>query len=156
MINFSVEACYLQKKLMLQGFQQLRLKETASNSNAVRHVLGQLLSHFYPLILTTDCCVSSIQTIGSWRLWQVNRKCLLFIGTWSHLWYIQALCLWCTHICSFLFCLITRLTTVGYLCLFVFSKLSEILAIKYSQIYNLINIFLSESYTFKIKTFNFE
>ena len=108
---------------------------------AFRHVLGQLLSHFYPLILTTDCCVSEIQTIGSWRLWQVNRKCLLIIGTWSQLWYIQAPCLSCTHICSFLFCLITRLITVGYLCLFVFSKLSEILVIKYSQIYNSINIF---------------
>ena len=125
----------------LQGYQQSRLKETVSNSNVVQHVSRQLLSHFYPLILTTDCCVSPIQTIGSWRLWQVNRKCLLFIGIWSHLWYIQAPCLSCTHICSFLFWLITRLITVGYLCLFVFPKLSEILVIKYSQIYNLINIF---------------
>jgi hypothetical protein len=27
--------------------------------------------------------------IGVWRVWLVDKRCLLILGTWSHLWYIQ-------------------------------------------------------------------
>ena len=49
-------------------------------------------------------------------VWLVNRECLLLLGTWSLLWYIQVLGLPCTHFCIGFFFGITRLIMDCYFC----------------------------------------
>jgi hypothetical protein len=48
-----------------------------------------LVLHFDTLILTTVHNVYLIKRTVSWQMWSVDRGCLLLLGTWSHLSYIQ-------------------------------------------------------------------
>jgi hypothetical protein len=48
-----------------------------------------IVKPFLTLILTTVHIVYLIWKKGSWRVWSIDRGCLLLHGTWSHLWHIQ-------------------------------------------------------------------
>jgi hypothetical protein len=73
---------------------------------------------FGTLTLTTDNSAFMIMELGSWRVWSINRGCLLFLGTWSHFQYIWGSVL--AHL--FLFVIPTcvlRLITLWYLSHFI-------------------------------------
>ena len=105
MIDFWIKASFLKISCFCRGFisrvwssiSQIlwSIKRSSlsiqSNiiSNAVRHVSRKLLSRFYTFILSTHYSVYRNYTIGLRRVWPINRGCLLRLGIWSHLWYIQ-------------------------------------------------------------------
>jgi hypothetical protein len=116
-------------KLVSQGFQLSRLQAAFRNFMVVITIL-----FVHTTFLWATCCLLSFIPIvmpflthWSWlrRVWPVNRGCLLLLGTWSHLWYIQR-----SVYAHSLICMsyrLMRLITDRYFCHFIQSRLVEII-----------------------------
>jgi hypothetical protein len=104
--QFLYQGRLLTHELMWQGFLQFCLKsafcklyggynylvlkvQPRIELNVAWCVSYYLLVCFNILMLTTDYSVFLIWTYGSRRVKLFNRGCLLLLGTWSHLWFVQ-------------------------------------------------------------------
>jgi hypothetical protein len=74
------------------------------------------------LALTADDYAFMVMELGSQRVWSINRGCLLLLGTWSHLWYIQRSVLAHLFLWFVIPTCILRLITLWYLSHFIESN----------------------------------